>query len=151
MEHLGLKFLVEWLWIEDRQSRYEDSIMPHQHLIHMLLFVLCRVSRYFEDMVNFRIFHLRTIYNFFQVWLCSCMCLSKSHSWDGMVWIFLMKSKDTWGGRSPDSWLIHDHQFLLKGKVLTYSPQLPYWDIRVSQTTFTQLGQLWRNEQIKTH
>ena len=65
-----------------------------------------------------------------------------------MVWIFVMKSRDTWGGRSPDSWLIHDHQFFLKGKVLTYSPQLPYWDIRVSQTTFTQLGQLWQNEQI---
>ena len=65
-----------------------------------------------------------------------------------MVWIFVMKSRDTWGGRSPDSWLIHDHQFFLKGKVLTYSPQLPYWDIRVSQTTFTQLGQLWRNERI---
>ena len=64
------------------------------------------------------------------------------------VWIFVMKSRDTCGGRSPDSWLIHDHQFFLKGKVLTYSPQLPYWDIRVSQTTFTQLGQLWRNKQI---
>ena len=36
----------------------------------------------------------------------------------------------------------------LKEKVLMYSPQLPYWDIRVSQTTFTQLEQLWRNEQI---
>ena len=57
------------------------------------------------------------------------------------------ESRDTSGGRSPDSWVIHDHQFFLKGKVLTYSPQLPYWDIRVSQTTFTQLGQLWRNEQ----
>ena len=59
-----------------------------------------------------------------------------------------MKTRDTWGGRSPDSLFINDHQFLLKGKVLTYSPQSSYWDIRVSQTTFTQLGQLWRNEQI---
>ena len=59
-----------------------------------------------------------------------------------------VKSRDTWGGRNPDSWLINDHQFLLKGKVLTYSPQRPYWDIRVSQTTFTQLGQLWLNEKI---
>ena len=50
------------------------------------------------------------------------------------MWIFIMKSSNIWAGRSPDSWLIHDHQFLLKGKVLTYSPQLPYWDIRVSQT-----------------
>ena len=60
---------VEVLLIEDRQLRFEDSILPHQHLIHMLLFVLCRVSRYFEDIVKFRIFRLRTIYNFFQVCL----------------------------------------------------------------------------------
>ena len=47
------------------------------------------------------------------------------------MWIFAMKSRDTWGGHSPDSWLIHDHQFILKGKVLMYSPQLPYyWDVR---------------------
>ena len=59
------------------------------------------------------------------------------------------KSRDIWGGRSPDSWLIHDHQFLLNGKVLTYSPLLPYWDIIVSQTTFTKLGQLWQNEKMK--
>ena len=79
----------------------------------------------------------------------SIECLTPSQcKYKVFVWIFVMKSRDTWGGRSPDSWLIHDHQFFLKGKVLTYSPQLPYWDIRVSQTTFTQLGQLWRNEQI---
>ena len=36
-----------------------------------------------------------------------------------MVWIFVMKSRDTWGGRSPDSWLVHDHQSFLKEKVLT--------------------------------
>ena len=53
MEDLGLKIEVEWLWIEDKQSRFEDSIMPHQHLIHMFLFVLCRESRYFEDIVKF--------------------------------------------------------------------------------------------------
>ena len=63
MEHLGIKIEVQWLWIEDRQSRFEDSIMPHQHLIHMLLFVLCHESRYFEDIVISLIF-LRTIYNF---------------------------------------------------------------------------------------
>ena len=39
MEDLGLKNEVEWLWIEDRQSRFEDIIMPNQHLIHILLFV----------------------------------------------------------------------------------------------------------------
>ena len=53
MEDLGLKIEVEWLWIEDRQSRYEDSIMSHQHLIHMILFVLCRESHYSEDIVKF--------------------------------------------------------------------------------------------------
>ena len=67
MEHLGFKIEVEGLWIEDRQSRYEDSIMPHQHLIHMFVFVLCRESRCFEDIVKFLIFRLRTIYTFFQV------------------------------------------------------------------------------------
>ena len=66
MEHLGFKIEVEELWIEDRQSRFEDSIMPHQHLIHMFLFVLCRESHYFEDILKFLIFRLRTIYNFFQ-------------------------------------------------------------------------------------
>ena len=29
MEDLGLEIEVEWLWIDDRKSRYEDSIMPH--------------------------------------------------------------------------------------------------------------------------
>ena len=42
--------------------------MPYQHLIQMYLFVLCRESRYFENIVKFIIFRLRTIYNFFQVW-----------------------------------------------------------------------------------
>ena len=28
MEDLGLKIEVEWLWIKDRQSKFEDSIMP---------------------------------------------------------------------------------------------------------------------------
>ena len=50
---LGFKIEVERLLIKDRQSRFEDSIMPHQYLIHMLLFVLCRESRYFEDIVKF--------------------------------------------------------------------------------------------------
>ena len=67
MENLGLKIEVEGLWIKDKQSRFEDYIMPHQHLIHMFLFVLCRESLYFEDIVKFLIFLLRTIYNFFQV------------------------------------------------------------------------------------
>ena len=53
MEHLGFKIEVEGLWIEDMQSRFEDSIMPHQHLVRMFLFVLCRESRYFEDIVKF--------------------------------------------------------------------------------------------------
>ena len=52
MDDLGLKIEVEGLWIEDRQSRFEDSIMPYQHSIHMFLFVLCRESRYFEDFLS---------------------------------------------------------------------------------------------------
>ena len=69
MEDLGPKIEVEGLWIQDRQSTFEDSNMPHQHLILMFLFVLCHESHYFEDIVKFRIFRLRTVYNFFQVCL----------------------------------------------------------------------------------
>ena len=53
MEDLGFEIEVEGLCIEDRQSIFEDSIMPHQNSIHMFLFVLCRESRYFEDIVTF--------------------------------------------------------------------------------------------------
>ena len=53
MEDLGLNFEVKWLWIEDRQSRFEDSIIPNRHLIHMFLFVFWRISRYFEDIEKF--------------------------------------------------------------------------------------------------
>ena len=67
MEHLGFKIEVYWQWSEDRQSIFEDSIIPPQHLIHMFLFILCRESRYFEDIVKFLIFRLLMIYNFFQV------------------------------------------------------------------------------------
>ena len=67
MEDLVLNIEVEGLWIEDRQSRFDDSIMPNQHSIHMFLFNLCCESRYSDDIVKFRIFRLRTIYNFSQV------------------------------------------------------------------------------------
>ena len=52
MEDLGLKTEVVGLWIDDRQLRFEDFIMPHPHLIHIFLFVLCRESRYFEDIAK---------------------------------------------------------------------------------------------------
>ena len=42
--------------------------MPHQHFIHIFLFIHCRESRYFEDIVYLCFFCLRMIYNFFQVW-----------------------------------------------------------------------------------
>ena len=42
MEHLEFKIEDGWLWIEDRSSRFEDFIMPHQHLI--FLSVHCRKS-----------------------------------------------------------------------------------------------------------
>ena len=53
MEDLGLKIEVEGLWTEERQSKFEDSILPHSDLIHVFLFALCRKSRYFEDIVLF--------------------------------------------------------------------------------------------------
>ena len=52
IEDLEFKIEGGGLWIEDRQSNFEDSIMPHQHLIHIFLFILCRKSRYFEDIVK---------------------------------------------------------------------------------------------------
>ena len=54
------------LCIEDKHSRFEDSIMPKQHLIHIFPIILFRESCYFEDTVKLRIFRLRTIYNIFQ-------------------------------------------------------------------------------------
>ena len=68
IEDLGYKIKIERQCIEDRQSRFEDSIISHQNSIHMFLFVLWREWRYLEDIVKFWIFRLRTIYNFFQVW-----------------------------------------------------------------------------------
>ena len=67
MKHLELKIENGWLWIADRPSRFEEIIMPHQHLIHIFLFLLCRESHYFEDIVKLRIFCLMTIHIFFRV------------------------------------------------------------------------------------
>ena len=52
MEDLEFKIKDGGLWIEDRQSRFEDLIMPKQHLINVFLFIVCRESRYFEDIVK---------------------------------------------------------------------------------------------------
>ena len=52
MEDLEFKIEDGGLWIEDRQSRFEDLIMPNQHLIHVFLFIVCRESRYLEDIVK---------------------------------------------------------------------------------------------------
>ena len=65
MEHLGSKIEVAGLWIED--------------------IVLCRESRYFEDIVKFTIFRLRTIYNFFQAW----------ESYDSSIWKPLVSFKSS--------------------------------------------------------
>ena len=67
MEDLEFKNEDGGLWIEDRNSKFNDSIKPHLHLTHVFLFILCRKSRYFEDIVKLLIFCLRTIHNFFQV------------------------------------------------------------------------------------
>ena len=52
MEDLEIKIEDGGLWIEDRPSRFEDLIVPHQHLMHLFLFILCRESRYFEDIAK---------------------------------------------------------------------------------------------------
>ena len=51
-EDLELKIEGEGLLIEVGQSRFEDSIMPYQYLIHIFLFILCRESHYLEDIVK---------------------------------------------------------------------------------------------------
>ena len=69
MEDLEFKIEGGGLWIEDGQLRFEDFTIPHHHLIHIFLLILCRESHYFEDIFKLFIFRLRMIYNFFQVWL----------------------------------------------------------------------------------
>ena len=46
MDDLEFKIEDGGLWIEDRHSRFEVSIMPHQHLIHNTYFCssLSRIS-----------------------------------------------------------------------------------------------------------
>ena len=51
MEHLKSKIEDGWQGMEDMSSRFEDFIRPHQHSIHKFLFIHCRESRYFEDIV----------------------------------------------------------------------------------------------------
>ena len=53
MKDLELKIEDGGLWIEDRHSRFEDSIMPQKHLIHIFPLILCCESRYFEDIAKF--------------------------------------------------------------------------------------------------
>ena len=53
MEDLGFEIEVKGLCIEDSQSIFEDSIMPHQNSMHMFLFILCRESHCFKDIVTF--------------------------------------------------------------------------------------------------
>ena len=52
MENLEFKIEDGGLWIEDRHSRFEDLIMPLQHFLHVFLFIICRESRNFEDILK---------------------------------------------------------------------------------------------------
>ena len=61
MEDLEFKIEGGGLWIEDGHSRCKDSILPHQHLMHIFLFILYRESLYFEDIVQLLISCLRMI------------------------------------------------------------------------------------------
>ena len=81
-EDLELKIEGGGLLIDDGQSRFEDSIMPHQYLKHIFLCILCRESRYFEDNVNIWIFRLRMIYNFFQVWILTLIIKTKRDAFE---------------------------------------------------------------------
>ena len=50
--------------------------MPNKHLIHVFVFIVCCESRYFEDILMPWIFRLRTIHNFFQVWVQRHVCFA---------------------------------------------------------------------------
>ena len=52
MKHLEWKIEDGGLWIEDKPSRFEGFIMPHQHLKHIFLFIHCCKSHYLEDIVK---------------------------------------------------------------------------------------------------
>ena len=53
-ENGGLRFRNEagGLWIEDRQTRFEEFTIIHPHLIQMLLVILYCESRNFEDILK---------------------------------------------------------------------------------------------------
>ena len=54
MENKGLNIEIEGggLLIEVGQSRFEEIFIPYQKFIHIFLFIICRESHYFEDIVN---------------------------------------------------------------------------------------------------
>ena len=57
MEDLEFKIEDDGLWIKDililiRRSKFEDMIIPHKRLLYLFLFIFCRESRYFEDIVQ---------------------------------------------------------------------------------------------------
>ena len=52
MEDLEFNNEDRGLWIKDRPSRFEDFILPHQHLMHIFLFIHCHKSRNFEYIVK---------------------------------------------------------------------------------------------------
>ena len=52
MEDLEFKIECGGLWIEERHSKFEDLIISYQHLMDILLFILCPKSRYFLDIVK---------------------------------------------------------------------------------------------------
>ena len=52
MEDLEFKIEDGGLWIEERHSKFEDLIIPHKRLLYIFLFIFCRESRYFEDIVQ---------------------------------------------------------------------------------------------------
>ena len=40
------------MWIEDGQSRFEDSVRPEQHLKHLFLVIICLEPSYVEDILK---------------------------------------------------------------------------------------------------
>ena len=73
IEYWGLKIEDGGLRIEDWGSRIEDWGLRIKDWGSRIedrgLIIICRESRYFEDILKWSIFRLRTFYIFFQVWL----------------------------------------------------------------------------------
>ena len=93
IEYWGLKIEDGGLRIEDWGSRIEDRGLRIKDWGSRIedrgLIIICRESRYFEDILKWSIFRLRTFYIFFQVCLFTpliCLSCPQFRSPSPLVW-----------------------------------------------------------------